>query len=361
MTEGFIRDLPWPVVNGKCKLHWTFNATRIISHTVSAMGDAGLTDLSGQDVDNGGVDVSVVIPTYRAAATLPPLVARLEGAAKASRRCWEIIIVDDGSPDETWQVLKKLKAASSMRVRLVRLMTNAGQHNALIAGIQVSKGRYVVTMDDDLQHAPESVETLIEGLDSGRDLVIAAFPEKHHILSRNLGGRVVDRIIRNLFDLPRSFQLTSFRAVRGKIARSAAETHEAYPYLTALLLANARAISNVEIEHQPNTARPSHYSLFKSVRLAANLVFGYSSIPVMLILLFGGVAVLTALIAFLWAAISTLAGSSTVPGWASTIAMIAVFNGLNLAALAALAVYIGRMHRQLTGRQRIFTIDEIDD
>lgn len=361
MIERIIRDLPRSVVNDKCKLHWTFSATRIISHALDATGDAGLTDLSGQKADDSGVDVSVVIPTYRAAATLPPLLARLESAAKASRWSWEVVIVDDGSLDKTWPVLQQLKTVSSMPIRLVRLLTNAGQHNALIAGLQVSQGRYVVTMDDDLQHAPESVDALLKELESGRDLVIAGFPEKHHILSRNLGGRIVDRIIRKLFHLPRSFQLTSFRAVRGKIARSAAETHEVYPYLTALLMANARSISNVEVEHQPNTARPSHYSLFKSIRLAANLIFGYSSIPVMLILLFGGIAVLTAFVAFLWAAISALAGSSTVPGWASTIAMIAVFNGLNLAALAALAVYIGRMHRQLTGRQRIFTIDEIDD
>lgn len=304
--------------------------------------------------------LSVVIPTYNSAPTLPALMERLETAAAASPRPWEVVIVDDGSPDNTWAVLQSLKHHASMPVRLVRLLRNSGQHNALIAGLQSARGKWVVTMDDDLQHAPESIDTLVDELERDRDLVVASFRNKYHPAGRNFGSRVVDSVIRRLFDLPKSFQLTSFRAVRGNIARAASETGEAYPYVTALLLAHSRTVANVEVEHHPNESRPSHYSLLKSTRLAANLIFGHSSLPVILILAFGGIAVLTALIAFCWAALSTIAGSSTTPGWASTIAMIAAFNGLNLAALAALAVYVGRMHRQLTGRQRIYIIDEVD-
>lgn len=308
-----------------------------------------------------GANVSIVIPTFGSAHTLRALFARLEAAARVSRRHWELIIVDDGSPDETWATLQDLKTAAGMPVRLVRLLKNAGQHNALIAGLHHTSGGFVVTMDDDLQHAPENVDSLLDALDGGYDLVIAAFSRKQHKLSRNMGGRMVDVIIRRLFELPADFQLTSFRAMRSKVATAASQTREAHPYLTALLLENARSVSNVEVAHHPNTVRRTHYSFLRSARLAANLVFGYSSIPFALILAFGAIAVITAALALGWACTSFFAGSSATPGWASTIAMIAFFNGLNLAALAALTVYIGRMHRQMTGRQHIYIVDEIDE
>ncbi len=342
-------------------------ALRIATQKRLRVGQIGkveiLDSVASTEQTRSDPDVSIVVPTYGSAHTLHDLFQRLEAAASASPRRWEIVIVDDGSPDDTWATLQALKAEAhaELPIRLVRLLKNAGQHNALIAGLRYARGQCIVTMDDDLQHPPESVDALIDAVEDGQDLVIASFERKQHGAGRNLGGFLVDTVIRRLFGLAPEFQLTSFRAMRSRVAEIASQTQEPDPYLTALLLQNARRVSNLQTPHHPNTARRTHYNLLKSARLAANLVFGYSSLPFALILTFGVIAVITAGLALGWAASSYFAGSNTVPGWASTIAMIAFFNALNLAAIAALAVYIGRMHRQMTGKRQIFVVEDVHD
>src|SRR5947208_8923073 len=157
--------------------------------------------------------IGVIIPVYRSQQSLPILVDRLVTQLNATGRPFEIILVDDFSPDDSWSVLLQLKQQHPTSLKIVRLARNSGQHNALLCGFSLSKSDILVTMDDDLQHPPEEIPKLITAIEQGYDLAIASYDLKKHRALRNTGGALIDRIQRDLFNLPSDFRLTSFAGV----------------------------------------------------------------------------------------------------------------------------------------------------
>src|SRR5215472_3760784 len=150
--------------------------------------------------------ISVVIPAYKSSDSLPLLMRKLDAVLNRTGQPFEIIVVDDSSPDDTWECLKILKQVYP-QLKIIRLLRNTGQHNALLCGFSLAKGSIVVTMDDDLQNPPEEVPKLIAAIRAGYDLAIGAYPAKQHSAARNLGGRLVDNVLRRIFHLPAAFQL----------------------------------------------------------------------------------------------------------------------------------------------------------
>src|SRR5579863_4400223 len=137
-------------------------------------------------------DISVVVPVYRSASTLRDLAARIEAALSATGMTWEVVFVNDGSPDNSWEILHDLQSTNPDHVVAVELMRNFGQHNALMCGFRHSRGRYIVTMDDDLQNPPEEIPKLINEITAtGLDVVYGRYEEKQHETWRNLGSQMV--------------------------------------------------------------------------------------------------------------------------------------------------------------------------
>lgn len=305
--------------------------------------------------------VSIVIPVYRSAASLEELIARLMAVIAALPGGGEIVLIDDCSPDQSWQVLTALKQAHPQHLRIARLQRNSGQHNAILCGFSVARGEVIVTMDDDLQNPPEEIPKLLEKIDQGYDLVIGAYQEKQHSAARNASGGLVDRVIRWMFALPSDFQLTSFRAVRRPVVDNVKQMGGVFPYVTTMLFSHTSKYSNTLVRHDPRKHGTSNYNLSRSVRLAANLLMSYSTLPVMLV----GVLCLTAF------AFSVLFGSfvlvralmlgSPVAGWASTIVVLSFFNATTLLCLFIFALYLSRMNQQLTRSRVSFTIAELHD
>lgn len=182
--------------------------------------------------------LSIVIPVYNSEATLPRLVTRLREVLDRQDATYEIVLVDDGSRDQSWSVLEQLKAAHGARLRIARLLVNSGQHNATLCGLNLSRGEIVVTMDDDLQNPPEEIPKLVDAIQRGFDLAIGAYDSKKHSSFRNWGGQIVDMALRRIFKLPTGFQLTSFRAARRPVIESACHMGGVFPYITAMLFAN---------------------------------------------------------------------------------------------------------------------------
>lgn len=305
--------------------------------------------------------ISIVIPTYNSVEHLETLFKALGSAANKSDSAWELIVVDDGSDDGTWGEIERLKANFATPVRAVKLLQNAGQHAALLAGFRHSTGQFVVTMDDDLQHDPADIDALIAPLICGADLVIASYDHKQHAKMRNLGGALIDRLLGLIFELPSDLQLTSFRAMRNVVAQQALNTATSYPYITALLLSNARTVQNVAVCHAPQQFRKTTYTFTRSVRLGFNLIFGHSRLPVLAMVGTSLIAFVSALMALAWVVIAGLNGAANVPGWASTIAVVTVFQTLTLASLAVIGVYVARIHTQLVGRKALFVVDEVNE
>lgn len=304
--------------------------------------------------------ISVVIPAYRSRDSLPLLVDRLESILSALERDFEVIIVDDSSPDDTWDTLHALKKNHTC-LKIVRLLRNSGQHNALLCGFSLARGDIIVTMDDDLQNPPEEIPKLIAAIDAGYDLAIGSYDSKKHSIGRNLGGRLVDDVLRRIFGLPSDFQLTSFRAARKIVVDNVIAMGGVFPYVTAMLLSHTSRYINVPVHHDTRRFGRSNYNLKRSLLLAFNLLLSYSSYPLYFVIaLCVGALGLSAGLS-LWVIWKAFVDGSAVPGWASTITAISFFNGLILLALVTHSLYLSRLNQQITRSRVGFTIGELHE
>ncbi|MEX2214892.1 MAG: glycosyltransferase family 2 protein [Phycisphaeraceae bacterium] len=305
--------------------------------------------------------ISVLIPAYRSAESLSALVSRLTDVLTPLKREFEIVIVDDCSPDDTWKVLKQLKAEHGPRLKIARLLRNSGQHNAILCGFTLCHGAVIVTMDDDLQNPPEEVPRLIAAVDQGFDLAIGAYEAKQHAGWRNQSGGMIDRLQRRIFKLPRDFQLTSFRAVRRIVVENVCAMGGAFPYITAMLLSHTSNCTNVPVRHEPRTLGKSNYNLPRSLKLAANLILNYSSYPVYAVALASTFAFFFAVVYACAIFYQTLAQGTSVPGWASTMIMISFFNAITMFCLMIFGLYLSRLVRQVSRTRVSFTIGELHE
>jgi|SRR4051812_38677102 glycosyltransferase involved in cell wall biosynthesis len=301
--------------------------------------------------------ISIVIPAYRSRDSLPILVERIEAVLGRLDREFEIIVIDDCSPDDTWQVLKQLKEGRAS-LRIVRLLKNSGQHNAILCGFSLAKGAVVVTMDDDLQNAPEDIPKLVAAVDEGYDLAIGSYTEKKHSKTRNLGGSLVDATQRRIFGLPATFQLTSFRAIDRPVVQNVVAMGGVFPYVTSMLLSHTARYTNVPVQHEARQFGTSNYNLKRSVLLAFNLLLNYSTYPLYFVVALCLLALGCSAVLSTWVAWKSL-NDSTVPGWASTITAISFFNGLILLALVVHSLYLSRLNQQVTRSRVGFTVGEL--
>jgi len=315
----------------------------------------------GRSMTQSPSKISVVIPVYRSAPSLPSLVERLQATLDRLGGPYEIVLVDDCSPDDSWQVLRELKQQHPEHLKIVRLLVNGGQHSAILCGFSVVTGDVVVTMDDDLQNPPEEIPKLLDGIDEGYDLVIGAYDSKKHSSLRNVSGGLVDRIQRWIFHLPPDFQLTSFRAVRRSVIDQLRGVSTLYPYVTAMLLSNTAKICNVPVRHDPRPHGESSYTFERSVSLAANLLLNYSPYPLYLVGLICSFAFLFSIGFGVYTVGQVIAYGVWVPGWASTVVIITFFNALILLCLLILGFYISRFHRQLTRSRAAYRIAELHE
>ena len=308
----------------------------------------------------GGQMISIVVPAYRSSESLPILVERLEKVFSQSGRLYEVVVVDDCSPDDTWAVLKTLKEDRPW-LKIIRLLRNSGQHNALLCGFSIAKGNVIVTMDDDLQNPPEEIPGLVAQIDEGYDLAIGSYGDKQHTRGRNFAGGVIDDLQRSIFGLPKDFQLTSFRAVRRAVIDNVVAMSNAFPYITSMLLSHTSKYINVPVRHDPRSFGQSNYSLSRSLRLAFNLLLNYSSYPLYFVIILCLIAIGITFGLGAWTVWKALAELDHVPGWASTLTAISFFNGLTLLALVTQSFYLSRLTQQVSRSRVGFTIGELHE
>ena len=235
------------------------------------------------------VDLSIVIPVYRSAPTLRPLVDRLRAVLSRSGREFEIVFVEDGSPDQSWEVLRELQAEHPDCIVAIQLMRNFGQHNALMCGFRHARGRYVITMDDDLQNPPEEIPRLLEALLSGGyDLVYGSIADKKHAGWRNTGSALVNSFYRITFHT--HVTITSFRIIRRELLESIFTYDLNFTFIDGLLAWSTQRIGQVPVRHEPRAVGRSGYNLLKLLLLAFNLFTNFSLLPLQLTSMIGLVA-----------------------------------------------------------------------
>ena len=303
--------------------------------------------------------VSIVIPVYNGARTISPLVKRLFDVLHDHDL--QIVLVNDGSPDNSDQVCREIQSAHAEAITYVRLAKNFGEHNAVMAGLRHARGDYVVIMDDDFQNPPEEVTRLIDHAVQGDyDVVYTYYARKQHHWFRNLGSRLNSLVASSMLDKPRDLYLSSFKCLNRFVVREITKYEGPFPYIDGLALRATRHIGKIEVRHDPRREGRSNYTLRKLVHLWLNMFVNFSVIPLrvstLVGLLLSGVGFLLGLAVL----VEKLLNPGVPIGWSSVVIAVVLFSGVQLVMLGLVGEYLGRLFLS-TNQTPQFVIREVLD
>ena len=292
---------------------------------------------------------SLIIPIYKSERIIERLVSRLE--ALDFPQPWQLIFVDDGSPDRSHALLKHRLSHSPLAALVVRHTRNFGEHQAVLTGYRHAEGEYFINIDDDLQNPPEEALRLLEHARMNQlDVVYGNYIVKKHNLFRNAGSSFANLTARLLLDLPDSYYLSSFRCVSRLIGDKIAENSSPYVYIDGMLSQSTSLISSLDVRHDPRDDGTSGYNLRRLIRLWLVILTSFSLMPLRIATLVGlGAAALGGL-SLVYIIVSAAFGAVEVVGWASVISSILFFGGIQSLLLGVVGEYIGRVYLTVYGK-----------
>lgn len=292
--------------------------------------------------------LSIVVPVYRSAAILPQLVEQIhaemlkEGLADR----FELLLVNDASPDTSWQVIRSL-AQSHPFVKGISLRRNFGQHNAIMAGLNHVSGEFIVLMDDDLQHPPHAIGDMVRALDEGYDVCYTNYVNRQHALWKKLGSQFNDWVATRLLGKPKGLYLSSFKGLRKEVAREVIRYDGPYAYVDGLILDVTRSITTINIEHQERHEGEGNYNLSRSISLWMKMATSFSVLPLRLATYAGFALAALSLVMIVFIVAQKMLHPEFPRGWASLIATILFIGGIQTLCIGMIGEYLGRTYLKL--------------
>ena len=287
------------------------------------------------------LDVSIVIPVYGSEEILPSLISEIAFAMKSAKYDYEIILVCDASPDQSWTVINELSIENS-HIKGILLRVNVGQHNALMAGLRKASAPVIVTMDDDLQHSPANIIALVEKIADGNDVAYGRFITRNHPLWKRMGSKLNGIVSSYLLGKDSSLYLSPFRAFTKDISIEIQRYHGPYVYIDGLITGCTKKIVEVSVPHHKRFSGESRYGLRKSISLWLKMATSFSITPLRLTsfagLIFSGLGFLMAIILIF----QKFTTDSMPVGWSSIVVTILIIGGFQLLALGMIGEYLGR-------------------
>jgi undecaprenyl-phosphate 4-deoxy-4-formamido-L-arabinose transferase len=287
--------------------------------------------------------LSVVIPVFRAERSLPLLVERLLPVLDALGMSTEVIFVEDGGGDGSWDVIEQLSARHP-RIRGLRLARNYGQHNALLCGIRAARGETVVTMDDDLQNPPEEIPKLLARLADNADVVYGFPMNASHGFLRNQASAITKLALRGAMGVESASKVSAFRAFRTRIRDAFDGYRSPSVNIDVLLTWGTSRFAAVPVRQDERTMGDSGYTMRKLVTHAINMMTGFSVLPLQVASLLGVVFGLLGLGILAYVMLQYFMHGNPVPGFPFLASIIAIFSGVQLFALGIFGEYLARMH-----------------
>jgi undecaprenyl-phosphate 4-deoxy-4-formamido-L-arabinose transferase len=287
------------------------------------------------------VDVSIVVPVYGGSSAIPELCARLDATMNLAGFAYEVILVDDQGSIASWPAIC-MASEKYEQVRGLRLSKNFGQHAATICGISNACGTWIVTMDDDLEHQPETIPALIAAGDDEHPLVYGVFPKRTHAWYRNASSELMRWTLKKSFpDLNESY--SSFRAMNSSIADQLAAFDLNRPYIDGMLSWITSSVCTVEVGHGERTHGESAYTLKKLLGHAINIFVTFSQLPLRLATYAGIGLAMISFVSIIYIVCGKLTGGIANPGYASLMSAILFACGIQLTILGVLGEYVGRL------------------
>lgn len=301
--------------------------------------------------------ISVVVPVYNSKGNLETLSGRLCEVLGDCSSDFEIIFVNDGSRDTSWQTICQLAEAND-RIKGVNLMRNYGQHNALLAGIRMAQHGLIVTIDDDLQHPPEEIPKLLSKLSEGYDVVYGAPAEETHELSRNIASQMTKFAFQSIMKVKVARKISAFRIFRTPLRKAFESFHAPHPSIDVLLSWATSKFSYVTVKHEQRKAGLSNYTFSKLFSHAMNMMTGFSTMPLRMASLLGFFFTLFGIGVFLYVVIQYLAHGTPVQGFPFLASVISIFSGVQLFVFGIFGEYLARMYSRIMDRPT-YIIQEI--
>ena len=292
--------------------------------------------------------ISVVTPVYNGEASVAELCRRVGEVLPHIATRYEVILVNDGSRDRSWEVISELSSKSSF-VRGLNLMRNYGQHNALLCGIREAKYEVIVTLDDDLQQPPEEIPRVLARLEEGFDVVYGVPKVEQSGLMRALASRLTRLALRAAVDRKVAKNVSAFRVFRTQLRDAFAGYQTPFVSIDVLLTWATSRFGAVTVDFQPRRAGSSNYSFVRLVRHALDVMTGFSTLPLQVASIVGfactlfGIAIFVYVVSRYW-----LEGS--IPGFPFLASIIAIFSGAQLFALGVIGEYLARIHFRTMNR-----------
>ena len=303
---------------------------------------------------------SVVIPVYNSEQLVGTTIDRVLEVFHAEGLDHEIILVNDGSSDGSWDVIAE-KARTTPNVVALDLLKNYGQHHANMAGLRAARGDYVITMDDDLQNPPDQALLLIDEAMTGKDVVFGEFDRKQAAGYRRLGSKLIGAINRRIFGQPPDLVVSNFRILRRDVVDRISASRTAHPYLTGQALMYSSRRSHVRVRHDQRPVGKSNYSLRRILHLVLTILFTYSSYPLRIGALLGFAMSFVSMVLGAFYLLSGVLGNTEVQGWTTLVVLVSVFNGFTIALLSMLGEYVVRTLDAVSNRESYHIVARVPE
>ena len=249
------------------------------AETSAPNADHNFVDGSGSNVRD--FKYSIVVPVFNGADKIDELFRRIAETFDSKNCRYEIVIVNDGSTDNTWETITKA-AAKNPNITAINLTRNFGQHPAVLCGLANSTGDYILTIDADLQNPPEELFKLIEpAVEKKLDLIFARFTKKQHAFYRRLGSHVISYLNAVIFSKPKDLNISNVRIISKDVVARMCKYPTAFPYINGLALrcSDPAKRANVLVEHHRRTGSDSTYTPLKIAGLVCTILFNYKELP----------------------------------------------------------------------------------
>ena len=302
--------------------------------------------------------LSIIVPVYNSNDLSIKVIEGLEKVLVNLPYEYEIILIEDGSHDESWNNIK-LVAEKNHKIIAIKLLKNYGQHAAVMCGLRFATGDFCITMDDDLQNPPEEIVKLINhAIKNESDLVFGEYIKKEASFIRRIGSKLIGLIVRKIFVSKKNIINSNFRLIGKDVVKKIIEYTAGFPYINGLALIYSRNPSNVLVNHLPRYGSgASSYSVVKIFSLLSAILFNFSSLPLRFVTFIGMIFSLIGFIMGFYFLVDAFINKGTYTGWASLFVLLCFFSGLNLLILGILGEYIIKIINQ-TNNTKQYIVDE---
>lgn len=302
--------------------------------------------------------ISIVVPVYNSETSLPLLVERLMSVLPSIAGQFEIILVNDGSRDRSWDVAAQLVRVTP-GVRAINLLRNFGQHNALLAGIRAANFATIVTIDDDLQHPPEEIPKLLAALDAGADVVYGTPAALQHSFWRNFFSRFTKAAMARAMRIDTIVDINAFRAFRTNLREAFRSYESPHLLLDVLLSWGTSRFAAVPVDHKPRAYGRSNYTPAKLFNQAMLMLTGFSTAPLRFASSLGFFFTLFGIGVLLYVTVAYFLRGGSVPGFPFLASVVAIFSGAQLFALGIIGEYLARIFNRSIERPVYVVKEEV--